>query len=1702
MKRPLSSTHGPGPSSSNATWVQAKEQAVKRLDTVTRQLKHAASTYKTQFQRAVGQLELERKLRDMGGRINQATGYEDIEKLRLTVVNKEKRLLEAREQASEAKRAYSAAVSTRADSQKEVNDLLQRKSTWTSADSILERYHEEQVWSDKIRSMSTYGSLVITGLNVLLFAVTILLVEPWKRRRLVEGVEERTTEGQDATMASLVTLQSLLMDAQTKLDSLVTQEAEIARQSKIDNEFSTIHPPAYITEVTEDDTEAVESAVAEAQLILANDDKRREQELWVVGTAGVAIDTTDIESQSRPSRTLTISDNDSPGDDAKDAEDTASDKTTVDDAATKVQQQRSKWTIFDPLSRHPAPPPPTSFDDAPEIALARASIISQLLFWWLQPLLVLGYKRDLSEFDLPKMDPSREATLLADKLEHNFERRKREVESWNQALADGTYKPTRWQRFHWRWRHSLGLGSADGQRQVTLTWALSDTFGWSFWSAGLFKIVGDVAQVTSPLIVRELIHFVQRSYYAQRGIEGYVMPSLGKGVGWAFALLCLQLVYSICTAQTFSRGGACGILARAALIAAVYRRSMVMSGKSRVTITNSKLVSHISTDISRIEFCGQFFHFSYSAMLQLLLVIIILLTQIGVSALAGVALVCVALPFQTLAMSKMYKMRQASMKFTDRRIKTISELLAGIKVIKMFAWELPYMDKVHQLRKQELVGIRWLLVIRALTQAIAMSIPTLAAVVVFATYSATGNKQTPAEIWTSLSLLNLLRMPLMLLPNSLSAITDAHSALQRLLPVFLSEKLPDTFKIDPECKLAIHATDCDFTWETSASPSVEPDSKRSKSAKKVASKVNDEKVAVNDTAPSKLSGINLAVPRGQLLCVVGSVGSGKSSLLQGLIGEMRKTKGEVVFGGSIGYCAQMPWSQNTTIRENIIFGQAFAEERYWNCVRAACLLADFDMLPNGDLTQIGEKGITLSGGQRQRVQIARTLYHNADIILLDDPLSAVDAHVGAHLVTNVIQGELKHKTRILVTHALHVLPLADWIVVMDNGVIAEQGTYDQLMKDDSHFAKLAREFGTGDKKDDETEGGDSVTADGTKTDRAESDGQGKGKKTAAKALMQVEERVLGRVQKSTYLGFLKAANGLVTGPLLLLTMSMMCAALILSNFSLVWWQREQWNKSEAFYSGLYAGLGIAQATAVFAMGAAAVLLGSTASITLHRGAVERIIRAPMSFFDTTPLGRVLNRLSKDIDNCDSRLNDSLRMALATSAQIFGSFIIIAIVSRYFLIAVAICLVLYWRLSAFYRASARAIKRHDNVLRSEVYSWFSESLAGLSTIRACQESSRFVSGLQDRVDRENRALLLTVYNQRWLAVRLDLMGALLTITVSAIAVGQRRTLSPSVIGLALSTILAIQQALSMMIRQSTEVENNMASAERLLFYQHQLEQERPAFIESSAPPSTWPLHGSIEFDKVVMSYRPGLPAVLRGLSMSVTGGSKIGVVGRTGAGKSSIMMALFRIVELSSGKIRIDGIDISEIGLTQLREKLAIIPQDALLFNGTIRSNLDPFSVYEDKILWDALRRAWLVEREAGSYGNEVGRNKFSLDSAIEDEGSNLSVGERSLVSLARALVKDSKIVVLDEATASVDAETDARIQATIVNEFKDKTLLVIAHRIRTIIGYDKVLVMAHGQVEAFDTPLDLFDQQETFHSLCVQSGISRDDIVASRRAQA
>lgn len=527
--------------------------------------------------------------------------------------------------------------------------------------------------------------------------------------------------------------------------------------------------------------------------------------------------------------------------------------------------------------------------------------------------------------------------------------------------------------------------------------------------------------------------------------------------------------------------------------------------------------------------------------------------------------------------------------------------------------------------------------------------------------------------------------------------------------------------------------------------------------------------------------------------------------------------------------------------------------------------------------------------------------------------------------------------------------------------------------------------------------------------------------------------------------------------------------------------------------GTYAALGASQAISMFIFSVALTVFGTEASkVMLHR-AITRVLRAPMSFFDTTPLGRITNRFSKDIDNMDNSLTDAFRMFLMTAGQVVSVFALIIAYYYYFAIALGPLLVMFLFSASYYRASAREVKRHESVLRSTVFARFSEAVAGTPTIRAYGLHDQFSKSIKDAIDDMDSAYYLSFSNQRWLSVRLDSIGNLLVFVTGILVVTGRFNINPSIGGLVLSYILSVVQMLTFSVRQLAEVENNMNATERIHYYGTKLEEEPPLRLGDVRP--TWPERGEIVFNNVQMRYREGLPLVLQGLDMHVGAGERIGVVGRTGAGKSTIMSTLFRLVELSGGSITIDGVDISQIGLLDLRSRLAIIPQDPTLFRGTVRSNLDPFHEHTDLELWSALRQADLVSEDQDIH-DKAGR--IHLESTVEEEGLNFSLGQRQLMALARALVRNSQIIVCDEATSSVDMETDQKIQRTIVEGFKGKTLLCIAHRLKTIIGYDRICVMDAGRIAELDTPVGLYEAGGIFRGMCDRSGIRREDFDAER----
>ncbi|KAF9266173.1 hypothetical protein L218DRAFT_897134 [Marasmius fiardii PR-910] len=1424
-----------------------------------------------------------------------------------------------------------------------------------------------------------------------------------------------------------------------------------------------------------------------------------------------------------------------------------------------------RWYSRVPFISTKASPPPSSVDDAKLIPEVGASWLSYLTFSWMTPILSLGYARPLEITDLYRLDDSNTAEVYAESIVESFERRRREVDAYNQSLDDGSVRPPPLLDVWWtllgnKEERTRGWRKTVKRKSPSLALACNDAVYWYFGFGGFCRLLADVGTMTSPLIVKTIIRFARESH--EKLSAGEALPSIGPGIGLAIVLWAVQIAISLLNAQAYHRGYTTGIILRAALIHALFSRSLNLTSRARSArgLTPGKLTSMISTDVSRIDFCMAYFHMAFTAPIQVMICLVILCINLGYSALPGFAFFLLFSPIQGRITKMLFLLRKRSMVWTDRRISLLQELLGNMRLIKLFAWELPFLDRVEKFRTEEMRFLRSRLMLRSINNALGFALPTLSAVVSFIVYALTGHGLEPSVIFSSLSLFNLLRTPLTFLPVSLSAMADAHNAISRIQEVFLAEMIGEnTIRVDKELGVAVVVRNASFTWDapppqppsssankTKAAPhtidigitSTTPvnkgvvekakqlfNNKKSSSSSSPVYAVGEtekheekaqqapptatanEKVSDSElegeTRIFKLKNINLSIPRGKMCAIVGPVGAGKSSLLQGLVGEMHKTQGEVIFGERVGYCPQVSWIQSATIRDNIIFGQSFDEEKYWKVVEAACLLPDFDMLtPDGDLTEVGEKGISLSGGQKQRINIARALYFGSKITLFDDPLSALDAHVAKDVFKNVMQDALAGTTRIVVTHGLHFLPRMDYIITLNGGTVVEEGTYDELMAKGGAFARFIEEFGgdssgsEGDEKGSGMKGGSERAAE-KGTEKKESS-------KTTKRLMQLEDRNVGSVSFKTYMNFFRAGRLPFIAPLFFIAVLFFQGSSVLSPYWLVWWQEESFSFAQGIYMAIYAILGLAQAFGLFSMGVVFALFTFNASRSLHRNALKRVMHAPVSFFDTTPLGRVMNRFSKDIDTLDNVLGEAMRQFLGTIVQVVGSIVLVSVIIPWFLIAIVFILVLYYWIMIFYRASARELKRLDAILRSSLYSHFSESMSGLTTIRAYGESPRFRHENATRTDLENRAYWLSVSNQRWLSVRLDFLGSVMVFAVAILAVGTRFNTSPAETGAVLSYMLVVQQVFGWAVRQSAEVENNMNAVERILYYSNEVEQESPHEIPENKPPPQWPKTGSIEMSDVVVNYRSGLPPVLKGVTMNISGGEHIGIVGRTGAGKSTITMTLYRTVELLSGCIKIDEIDISKVGLTDLRQALAIIPQEPILFSGDLRSNLDPFGQYDDAVLWDALRRSWLLDSakadglssSSATTVYEVSPNRLTLDSKIEEGGSNLSVGQRSLVSLARALVKNSKIIIMDEATASVDFETDRNIQDTIQTEFADRTLLCVAHRLRTIIGYDRVCVLDAGQVKEFDSPEALWAKGSggIFRGMCESSGINLADI--------
>ncbi|OAQ61395.1 ATP-dependent bile acid permease [Pochonia chlamydosporia 170] len=1355
--------------------------------------------------------------------------------------------------------------------------------------------------------------------------------------------------------------------------------------------------------------------------------------------------------------------------------------------------------------------------ETPEV---RANLLSIITFNWLGTLLRTGYSRPLQADDLYDLPSTRLAIGHANLLE----------KSWAARFKQNKERPP-----SRRWCSWWPFSTRRTTDTTVLALSLNDVcFRW-FWSGGLLKMFGDLTQIVSPLLIRFLISSLNDS--SQQAYR--------SGFGFAIGLFALLALSVITNVHGFYRSATTGILLRAALMHVIYRRAttkLTERAKLKGDLGAGKLMSLMSADVTRVEFCCGFFHSAWTSILQIILCLGLTIWTLGYSALPGFGLLALLYPLQSFMMKNLFRLRRTSMPFTDARVKAVVEAVSTIRLVKTNAYEQSLLSKIGKLRSGEVVYIRKRMLLRAINIAVSFTAPTLASVVSIVCYGATTeNGMQASVVFSALTFFLLMRTPLGSLPIAISAIADARAALERLslFMVASDDSIAHDAALRHELSQKGRDAGHDYIIEVEDAMFAYHDDEQLFAGHDG----NDEKS--NATPSQRLYIDSLSVKKHQVVSIVGPVASGKSSVFGALLGDMHLVKAEscsinldLSVSSQLALAPQVAWLLSDTIRENIVFGRPFDASWYSEVLTRCCLHPDLEVLSDSDMTVVGEKGVSLSGGQKQRISLARAIYGKSQLLLLDDCFSALDAHVGARVFENVVNRARRDNegTIVFITHSMVLARQADHIVYMENGRIVEQGSFDYLQSLDGPFHDYIGSSMTQDSRLEtssevaqpphDPKNAQLLPEDKAKVKDAElqyqNQNQEKEKDTAAappdpkargtqqgrgKEIMQQEERLVGTVSGKTYLRYIKFGNAWLTVPLFFASIAVFQGTSVVSPLWLSWWQKNKYpGISESAYMGGYAAWGIGQSLGLFLTNTVFALFCFWCSNQLHAAAFSGVLFAPIAFFDTTPQGRITHRFSKDVDSVDNVVGEQLRIFISTLVQVIGTIIVVSIILPVFVAIAAGVLLLYIWTGMYYRPAARELRRLNNLLRSRIYEHFGESLSGLPTLKAFGVLDRFVQDNGLKIDTENTAYWLSIAAVRWLNLRLDLCGAVLVLGAGLLVVGLRDTIDPSSGGVVLSYIVTAQAAFGNMIRFSAEIENNMNSVERMLHYAYSLEQE-PAYhvkgVDKSLQDQEWPSKGHVQFQSLTLSHRPDLDPALQDVTLDIRPGEKIGIVGRTGAGKTTLITALLRLTEPTNGRIFIDGIDIHKVGHHLLRSRLSVISQDAVLLAGTIRYNLDPFQQYDDAWLMKCLRIVGLAGEKNNttatiSTGKDSGDSSdneknpdhtgsiLHLDSQVKENGANISHGQRSLISIARALVRRSKVVILDEATASIDGRADKQLQIMLNEVMADATVLTVAHRLETIVhSCDRVLVMERGRVAEFDTIPSLYAETDSlFRALC------------------
>lgn len=1364
-----------------------------------------------------------------------------------------------------------------------------------------------------------------------------------------------------------------------------------------------------------------------------------------------------------------------------------------------------------------------SSTDAEKVFLSEPDVFSKLSFSWMNKLLQLAYDQGgLEQQDLPP--PPRIVST-----EYNAPRL---LSNWNKELH---------------------------KENPSLMLALMKTFGLGVLGALTFDMAESIVSFIQPLLLRKLIQFFKTEDENPLIIKGLTISILMFLTNLASTAFYNQ--YMIMTVEV-SQG------CKAALMNIIYNKAMRLAFNERNSRSTGDIINHVSVDVSRIESLASYVQTMVSAPTRLVLCLWSLYWLLGKSTFIGIITMAIMIPLNTFLVKSLRSFHKEQMKLKDKRTSFVAEILQNVKSIKLYAWEEPMLEKLKILRDdKELSNLNKIGILSAGINFAWTCVPFFVSCSTFAMFAYISDiPLSPEIVFPALSLFDLLSDPIFAIPSLITALIECNVSLTRIVSFLRADemdtdlvtKLPTVSTVGKQTVFIDNAT---FLWN-------KPPQQRYKDN----DNCEDEEESIEGTKAPALRNINFQAKKGDLICVLGKVGSGKSTLLRCILGELymvpshRDVKPTIEFAGSVAYCSQVPWILNASFKQNIIFGHKYDEDFYNKTISVCQLLPDLEILPDGHETLVGEKGISLSGGQKARLSLARAIYARADVYLLDDVLSAVDAHVGQKLIDCVLgkNGILRSKTRILCTNSIKVLDQADDIYLIKDNTLVQSGSIDKILNDkSSEIYKLIQDYGFNEEsnveKGDYKSSSESPTLDDPQltTDVLE-EGEYEGvgplgvnfDENTGEELIRFENKTSGNLEEAE-ISTLKAASvasykvviddierrmnqteekkekGHVkwsifkeyanacsySGIIITLSFVVITVGLsICSNYWLMHWSEDNIkngsNKNVFKYVGIYALLGIGSGffTLIRAM-CMWTLCSIRASKKLHSDMAKSVLNSPLQFFETTPLGRILNRFSQDMRKIDSALPRVFSALFSSIVKTIFTLIIIGYNMPFFVVIIIFLSFIYSYYQKYYINTIRDLKRIMSISKSPILALIQESLNGCDTIRAYRQISRFSFINSANIDNNQVSSYCYKSTNRWLSTRLQFIGSLITLSTSFLALStlySNHRMSSGLIGLIMSYAIRVTSSLSFIVRRSVEIESDVICCERIFEYcKLKPECDEDKYKDKLIiPPNDWPREGTIEFNDFSTKYRENLDPVLKKISFSILNREKIGIVGRTGAGKSSLVLSIFRLIEPISGNITIDGINTSYLRLHDLRKKLSIIPQDAQCIEGTVRYNLDPLGEYDDTQIWEALRMSRL-EEHIHKMSSDQNKMKDPLDCLITESGGNLSVGQRQLVCLARVLLKTqkgshskecpSKILILDEATSSIDTETDNVIQQTIRTRCDHLTILTIAHRLNTIMDSDRILVLDNGEIAEFASPNELLSNpQSQFYNMCVDGGYIND----------